>query len=170
MPKLVKCPWENFYEVSLSSWAKLGWKTSLLLIYEHVQVFLKTLTADLKHSLCYIFNVQVLYQTQLSKKLKISSQYFSPFSNSSSNFEHFEKKYDVLSQCFYELIDCQRYGQTNVRLASFQSTVWQRTCQSIPNTYPICMKALLSYFFLTVSQIHLVEISFSDILTLSTLC
>ena len=47
---------------------------------------------------------------QLSKKLKIFSQCFSPFSKSSSNFEHFGKKDDIHSQCIYEIIDCQRYG------------------------------------------------------------
>ena len=51
---------------------------------------------------------------QLSKKLKTFSQFFFPFLKSSSNFEHFEKKDDIHSQCISEIIDCQRYGETNV--------------------------------------------------------
>ena len=51
---------------------------------------------------------------QLSKKLKLFSQFLSPFSKSSSYFEHFEKKDDIHSQCISEIIDCQRYGETNV--------------------------------------------------------
>ena len=47
---------------------------------------------------------------QLSKKLKTFSQFFFPFLKSVSNFEHFEKKTDIHSQCIYEIIDCQRYG------------------------------------------------------------
>ena len=56
------------------------------------------------------FYLQALYQMQLSKKLKAFSGFFSPFSKSSSNFEHFEKKDEIHSQCIYEIIDCQRYG------------------------------------------------------------
>ena len=47
---------------------------------------------------------------QLSKKLKTYSQFFFSFLKSSSNFEHFEKKDDIHSQCIYEIIDCQIYG------------------------------------------------------------
>ena len=89
---LVKCPWEYFYKFSLSLCSKLTWESSLLLIFELLRVFIKTLTADHKYSLCYIWNLQVLWQMQLSKKLKPFSQFFSPFLKSSSNFEHFEKK------------------------------------------------------------------------------
>ena len=90
--KLVKCPWEYFYQISLSFWTKLTWKTYLLLICELLQVFIKRLTTDHRYSLCYVFTLQVLYQMQLSKKLKLFSEILFPFAKSSSNFEHFEKK------------------------------------------------------------------------------
>ena len=48
-------------------------KTSLLLIFELLRVFVKILTADHKYSLCYIWNLNVLSQMQLSKKVKIFS-------------------------------------------------------------------------------------------------
>ena len=47
---------------------------------------------------------------QLSKKVKTFSQFFAPFLKSSSNFEHFEKKDDIDSECISENIDCERYG------------------------------------------------------------
>ena len=68
------------------------------------------MTADQKYFLCYIWNLQVLYQTQLSKKLKTLSEFISPFLKSSSHFGHFEKKDDIHSQCISENIDCQSYG------------------------------------------------------------
>ena len=92
----------------------MTWETSLLLIFELLRVFIETLTAYHKYSLCYIWNLQVLHQMQLSKKLKTFPQFFFPFLKSSSNFEHFEKKDDIHSQCISEIIDCQRYGETNV--------------------------------------------------------
>ena len=47
---------------------------------------------------------------QLSKTLKTFSEFFSQFLKSSSNYERFEGKDDIHSQCFSEIIDCQRYG------------------------------------------------------------
>ena len=108
--KLVKCPSEYFCEICLSRWAKLAWKTSLLLICELAQDFIKTLAADHKYALCYIFELQVLYQMQLSKKLKLFAEILFPFLKSSSNFEHSEKKDDIHRQCIYEFIDCQING------------------------------------------------------------
>ena len=60
---------------------------------------------------------------QLSKKLKTVSRFLCQFLNSSSNFKNFEKEDDIHSQCISEIIDCQRYGSTNVWIASFQSTL-----------------------------------------------
>ena len=81
-----------------------------MLICEVGQGFIKTLPADHKCFLCYILELKVLYQMELSKTLKTYFQFFSPFLKSSSNFEHFEKKNDIHSQCIYEIIDCQIYG------------------------------------------------------------
>ena len=107
---LVKCPWEYFYKTRLLLWAKLTWETSLLLIFELLRVFIETLTAYHKYSLCYIWNLQVLHQMQLSKKLKTFPEFFFPFLKSPSAFEHIEKKDDIHSQFISEIIDCQRYG------------------------------------------------------------
>ena len=62
---------------------------------------------------------------QLSKKIKFISQFFSIFLKASSIFEHFEKKDDIHSQCISEVRDSQRYDETNVWIASFQSTFRQ---------------------------------------------
>ena len=107
---LVKCPWEYFYKTRLLLWSKLTWETSLLLIFELLRVFIETLTADHRYSLSYIWNLQVLHQMSLSKKLKTFPEFFFAFLKSSSNFEHFEKKDDIHSQCISEIIDCQIYG------------------------------------------------------------
>ena len=47
---------------------------------------------------------------ELCKTLKTFSECFSQFLKSSSNFERFERKDDIHSQCISEIIDCQRYG------------------------------------------------------------
>ena len=76
---LVKCPWQYFYKNCLLLWSKLTWETSLLLIFELLRVFIETLTADHRYSLSYIWNLQVLHQMQLSKKLKTFSGFFCLF-------------------------------------------------------------------------------------------
>ena len=47
---------------------------------------------------------------QLSKKLKLFAEILFPFSKSSTNFEHSEKKDDIHRQCIYEFIGCQING------------------------------------------------------------
>ena len=83
---LVKCPWQYFYKTCLLLWSKLTWETSLLLIFELLRVFIETLTADHRYSLCYIWNLKVLHQMQLSKKLITFSGFFCPFLKFSSHF------------------------------------------------------------------------------------
>ena len=72
---LVKGQCEYFYEIYLSVWAKLTCETSLLLIFEFLRVFIKRLTGDHKYSRSYIWNLQVLYQMQLSEKIKTFSEF-----------------------------------------------------------------------------------------------
>ena len=79
------------------------------MMFELLRVFIKLLTPDYKYFLGYMWTLQVLYQMQLSEKLKIFSQFFSKFLKSSSNFEHFEKKDDIHSQCISEIKDSQSY-------------------------------------------------------------
>ena len=97
--------WNIFLSLSETTW-----ETSLLCIFELLQVYIKTLNADHMYSLCYISNLQVLYQIKLSKKLKILSQFFSLFLKSWSKFEHFEKNDVIHSQCISEIVDCQIYS------------------------------------------------------------
>ena len=77
---------------------------------------------------------------------------------------------NIHSHYISDIIDCQRHGYTNVWIASFQSSLRQWTCQSVPKIYEIWMTALLSYFLLTVRKIYLGNSSIRDILTLRNLC
>ena len=71
----------------------------------------KTLAADYKYSLLVIvricrnnfWNLQELYQMQLSKMLKPFCQFFSPFFKSASHFQYFEKKMTLPACLFSKL-------------------------------------------------------------------
>ena len=64
---------------------------------EILGVFVNTLTADGKYPVQGCENLQLPIQMQLSDKQNNFSQFFVPFVESSSNFEHFEKKIDCHS-------------------------------------------------------------------------
>ena len=68
-----------------------------------MRVFLKTLTAENKYSFCNIWNLEELYQMQLSKKLNRLCKFFSLFLTSASNFQNFEKKMTLTAYVFPEL-------------------------------------------------------------------
>ena len=81
----------------------MTFETSPLLIFELLGIFIETLTADHKYSVCYIWNLQLLYPMQLSKKLKTFSQFFSPSLKPSSSFKHFKKKMTFMANVFPKL-------------------------------------------------------------------
>ena len=76
---------------------KLIWKMSPLEFREILGVFVKTLTADGMYPVQCCENLQLPIQMQLSDKQNNFSEFFVPFVESSSNFEHFEKKIDCHS-------------------------------------------------------------------------
>ena len=66
-------------------------------------VFLNTLTDDDKYSLLYNDNLLQPIQILLSQKQKTFSQFFSPFLKSTLNFEHFQKKINLIADIFPKL-------------------------------------------------------------------
>ena len=70
---------------------------SPLVLGEMLGMFLNTLTDDGMYPVQGCENLQLPIQMQLSDKQNNFSQFFVPFVESSSNFEHFEKKIDCHS-------------------------------------------------------------------------
>ena len=50
---------------------------------------------------------------QLSRKPKTSAQFFCEFLKSSSDLEHFQKKYDSHSSDISEITDSEKHGKFN---------------------------------------------------------
>ena len=70
---------------------------SPLVLGEILRVFVNTLTADGKYPVQECQNLQLPIEMQLSEKRKSFSKFFVPFLESTSNFNHFEKKDDCHS-------------------------------------------------------------------------
>ena len=64
----------------------------MLVLFKFLRLLVKTLTDDEKYSLLYRENLTQPIQILLSQKRKTFSQFFSAFSKSTLNFEHFQKK------------------------------------------------------------------------------
>ena len=118
-------------------------------------MFINTLTAVGKYPVQDCENLQLPIKMELSEKRKSFPEIFVPFLESTSNFKHFERKDDRHSQCVSETTDCVKLGKTTLWKALFQNILWESTCESVPNTYEISMRALLSCFFIIVREIDL---------------
>ena len=64
------------------------------------------MTADDKYSLRNSDNLREPIQMQLPKNLKIFSQHFAQFVQSTSNFKHFEKNDEPRRVCIFEGTRC----------------------------------------------------------------
>ena len=81
---------------------------SLLATWKLFRPFLNTLTANDKYSLNSKDKWMQKLQMHLSQKEKNFSQFFSAFSESALNFEHFQKEDDPHSLCISEITDHER--------------------------------------------------------------
>ena len=66
-------------------------------------LFLNTLTDDDKYSLPYGDNLTLPIQILLSQKQKTFFEFFSAFLKSTLNFEHFQKKINLIADVFPKL-------------------------------------------------------------------
>ena len=64
----------------------------MLVLWKFLRLLVKTLTDDEKYSLLYRENLTQPIQILLSQKEKTFSEFFSAFSKSTLNFEHFQKR------------------------------------------------------------------------------
>ena len=87
---------------------------SPLVLGQILGIFVITLTADGKYTVEHCENLKLPIQMQLSEKRKTLSQFFIPFLRSTSNFKHFETKYDGHSYCISEITDCEKLCQTTL--------------------------------------------------------
>ena len=85
---------------------------SPLVLGEILRVFVNTSTADGKHPVQECHNLQLPIEMQLSEKRKSFSKFFVPFLESTSNFNHFEKKDDCHSSCISDIRNCQNLAET----------------------------------------------------------
>ena len=75
----------------------------MLVLCKFLRLLVKTLTDDEKYSLLYRENLTQPIQILLSQKQKTFSQFFSEFSKSTLNFEHFQKKDHPHSRCISQI-------------------------------------------------------------------
>ena len=75
----------------------------MLVLRKILGLFVNTLSEDDKYCLLYNDNLLQPIQILLSQKQKTFSQFFSAFLKSTLNFEHFEKKINLIADIFPKL-------------------------------------------------------------------
>ena len=88
---------KHLYNIYWSTGRQLSSEKSLLVIWESLRPFLKTMSAVGKSSLPNRDNLMQAIHMQFSQKLKTFSGFFSAFSKSKLNFEYFQKRDDTHS-------------------------------------------------------------------------
>ena len=91
---LVKSSWEHFYQFLSSMWAEMIEKICPQLKFEIIGLFANPWTADYRYPVTDCENLSFPIQIQLCWKQKTFSEFFIPFMESLSNFEHFQKEED----------------------------------------------------------------------------
>ena len=86
----------------------------MLVLCKISKLFVNTLSHDDKHSLLHRDNLMQPIQILLSQKQKTFSQFFSAFSKSTLNFEHFQKKHDPHSRCISQFTVSEKGDSINV--------------------------------------------------------
>ena len=82
--------------------------------YEILRLFVNALTADVKYSGSNMQKLRQVFETPLSHKRKIFSEFFIEFLKCAWNLEHFQKKDEYPSLIISELIDAERSGYLNL--------------------------------------------------------
>ena len=75
----------------------------MLVLCKILRLFVNTLTDDDKYSLLYRDNLTQPIQILLSQKQKTFPKFFSAFSKSKLNFQHFQKKVTLIADVFSKL-------------------------------------------------------------------
>ena len=89
---------------------QLNSKKSLLVIWKILRLFLNIFSALEKYSLPNREYLTQPIQVQLSQKQKTFPSFFSAFSKSKLNFEHFKKKGDPHNLIIYDSTACEKRG------------------------------------------------------------
>ena len=111
---LLKSARHHYYPLLSSIRGKLSYKKSHSVWCEILRLFVNALTADDKYSGRNMQNFPQQFQTPLSKKQKIFSEFFIAFLKCAWNLEHFRKKYEYSSLIISEIIDAEKRGYLNV--------------------------------------------------------
>ena len=81
----------------------MNWNESVLVTWKILRLFVNTATADDKYPVLSRDKLKEPIQMHLSEKQKKISQMFCAFFQSKSNFEHFERKMNLIAYVFATL-------------------------------------------------------------------
>ena len=127
---LLKSARHHFYTLFQLIWDKWTSKKLLLVRFEILALFLKTMTTDDKISRRKRDYFAQQNQMQLSQEPKTFSRYFFAFRKFKSNFEYFEKRQESHSLSISQIIGYERGGYLKGLASEHLSEVNVLTCHN----------------------------------------
>ena len=94
---------QHFYHIHCSLPSQLSWKTSLLLTWQILGLFVNTLVADEMYLLLNGENITISIQMQLPQKKITFSHFLAAILKSRINFKYFQAKYIPHRFCISEI-------------------------------------------------------------------
>ena len=111
---MLKSARHHYYALFLSIPGTLSWQKSPSKWYEILRPFVNGLTADDKYSATNMKNLPQQFETPLSPKQKIFSEFFNGLLKCAWNLQHFQEKVEYPNLIISEIIDAERRGYLNV--------------------------------------------------------
>ena len=115
-----------------------------LVFAEILEVFVNTLTSDGKYPLQCCENFQLLIQMQLSEKRKTFSKFLFHFWILHQILNILNEKMIIIANVFPKLQTVKIFLRPLSKKLRFRNTLWQSTCESVPNVCKISMGTFLS--------------------------
>ena len=149
---LAKSPLEHFYHVFSSFGENLIGKISPLVLGKILGVFLNTLTSDDKYPVEDSENFQLPMQMQLSEKRKTFFEFFFHFWKLHQILNILKSRMMVIANVFPKLQTVKGFDRPTCK-KRLRNTLWETTCESVPNTWKISMRASLIWFSIIFREV-----------------
>ena len=131
---------------------------SPVVLCEILALSVNTLTSDGKYPVEGCQNLQLQFKCNYLKNEKIFLHFFFHFWIVHQILNTLKEKIVVIPSVFPKLQTVRSFVRKLSR-GPFQKRLWQPTCESVANAFLISMRALLSSFFIILSEVDLENVS-----------
>ena len=142
----------------------------MLVLRKILGLFVNTLSEDDRYCLLYKDNLLQPIQILLSQKQKTFSQFFSAFLKSALNFEHFQKKINLIADVFPKLPSAKKVIRSMPLKSRFRGLFSNKHGKRAQRLLKSATTLTLPYLLVPVKIIQFGKIYVSALENLTTVC